>query len=197
VATETILGTALVTLEEAQVYLKRPSGTEDEIITRLINYCTAKIEQHTRRHLKTTAYTSTTKMVMNGSGDSSIECLEYPVTALAGAERLIDDVSTWQALDITGARFSSRGLIYLPRDFFPKGFRNVRLDVTAGILTSSVEWKGLVVLTLRYVQVAYQDYHLGRGRGTSIGAAGETVNLIDKPIPPDIAKELLPYQRWM
>ena len=183
---EALLTEALLTLEEVKLYIGETSTDRDELITRKINYATGQMESHVKvkRKLKSRASVFT----LDGTGELEIYAPEYPVTALASAEVLDVAGVVERALDITGCAFDSAGLIALRAEAFPKGTRNIKLTCTAGIVTTSAEWKALTGYALRWVQVMLADQTgIGRGLSMSIGGVQATADWT-YPMPPDLEK---------
>ena len=194
---ETLLVQALLTLEEAKVYLKRTTTTDDEVITRLINYATGQIEQFTDRQLKLRTYTGGGAIRFSGRGVNEVAFPQFPISTVDMIEVLDGTGAVIRELNITGWRASARGMLYLPNDGFERGYLNHVYTGAAGISTSSAEWKALTGICLRWVQVMFQDWHNGIGRGVAMTVGGNSVSLIDAPMPKDIRSALLPFARLM
>jgi len=133
-------------------------------------------------------------VVMDGTGSHWLELDEYPVAHFAGAS-LIESDGTERVLDTTNHRVNDFGRVWMPNDYFPRGFQNIKLALKSGIPSGSRQHKGLQKAFLRFMQVAFSDQQDGIGRGSSVGAGGESIQLINDPICKDIRFELFAYMR--
>lgn len=197
----TLLTEALVSIDEAKLYLKRQGldlgDDHDDLLKELINYATGQIESpaYTGRRLVSRTYTAGTALVVSGNGTSEIYAPEYPLTAVA-AVRSLDGNGTPTARVLTGMRFSPAGLIVLPHDVFPAGTRNIQIDCTAGIGLTSAQGKALQGAACRWIQVMLGDQNQGIGRGStmSIGGASFSANF-ETPMPRDVERVVRGFAR--
>ncbi|MEY2849601.1 MAG: hypothetical protein RI885_2268 [Actinomycetota bacterium] len=193
---ETLLTEALLSVDEAEVYLKITPGTATELLTRLINYVTGQFELHTLRHLKTRAY-SGNAMLVDGEGTNEIDAKEWPVTLLSAIKELALDGTVLRTLNISGARISAAGTIYLMNDVLAEGSLNHQLELTAGYVATSADWKAITGAALRYLQFMYVDQANVIGRGATISVGGESTSLPDIAMPKDVLRALAPFVRLL
>lgn len=196
-AVEPISDASFVTLEAARAYLDRETNQDfDAIISACVNGAAGRLERYTGRRLKSRAYAAATALVVDGEGRNELTLPEYPLTAIAEIrERYIDGTS--RKVIITNARFSEAGLLWLPNDYFGRGFRNIEIDCTAGYdqTLHPEAWADLRKCALRIVQVDFQDRVNQVGRGASFSVGGESLAFIDRPLPQDVEQILRDYRR--
>lgn len=187
---------ALLTLEEAQVYLRRADAAVADVIARGINYVTGAAEQYCARRLKRRAYAGATALVADGTGDNWVVLPEWPADVPTAARQVLGDGTT-EAVDLTGARVASDGVLYAYGVRFASGSRNYEFDVVAGYDATDHpgEWKALVAAALRWLQVWFQDHQNALGRGQNLSVGPESVSLALDPIPPDVKLALRPFRR--
>lgn len=200
-AVETLLAEALLTLEEAKLYLNRvlddggvaivPTALtvqDDELIVRMINYVTGQAELHTARKLKSRTYDVTNGyLYAEGEGSGEVDASEYPVTAVTAVEEMDSAGAVGRALNISGIRLDGGGLIRLPSDSFADGALH-RIAGTAGIVPGTAQWKAITGAALRWLEVMYQDQRNHFGRGATISVGAESITPIDTPMPKDVAR---------
>lgn len=198
----TLFSWALCTLDDAKTYLKRVTDDQVEIVKGLINEATAVIEMYCRRRLKSRTYNGTggnpPAWWVDGSGTAEVLTPEWPVTGVTTARYKSGDLAgTLVALDITQWYERPNGILVLPFQGFPKGIQNIELTVTAGYL-AGIHDRELLALKLaikRVLQVNWQDWDQGVGRGTGFNVAGQSVSLIDNDLPKDVKRILAPFER--
>lgn len=194
----------LTDLDTARAYLKSESTKDDPIIKGLVNHASTKIEMHCRRYLLARPYDDSSGVAgkrptlkLDGRGSATIMMTEYPINTITSmTERYADGVST-RPLNLTGLRIMTGHQVYLPNDSFAYGFRNIEVVCNLGYaaVTHDRERRALEAICLRWVQVLWQDRDAAIGRGTTFGVGGETVQLIQSAIPPDILDALRPFER--
>lgn len=200
---------ALCTLDDAKAYLKRSTDDDDPMITALVNEASAVIGRYCQRHLKSQLHDGATgnqpPFIVRGSGTSKQVLPEWPLTALTSVEYASDPAlatptssAGWAALSTIGWFEDGSGVLLLPNDVFPKNGL-VRVKATCGYV-SGVHDHHLMTLRAackRMVQIMYQDWDSGIGRGTGFSVAGQAVNLVDHAIPKDVESMLAPYVRLL
>lgn len=219
--TETLATYSFVTLADAKAYLSRGSVTvDDDPLAILVNVVAAALETECQRRLHTRDYNNTTgEMVLDaddgglvdrysragqyggfslGGGIAELTALEWPVTAVAGL-REVDTTGTSRTVTVTGWREIASGVIYLPNDSVSAGYANLFLSCTAGYDAAlhPREFQTLRMAQLRWIQVAFQDFYNGTGRGTGMNVGGDSISLIDQAIPKDVARMLAPFKRLL
>ena len=194
----------LTDLDTARAYLKAESTQNDDTIKQLVNHASSQIEMHCRRYLLARPYDTASGVAgkrptlkVNGDGGNKLFFPEYPINTVTSIlERYPDGVTT-RTLSLTGLVIMEGHKIYLPNDSFAKGYRNIEVVCNLGYAagTHDRERRAIEAACLRFVQVLWQDRDAAIGRGTSFGVAGESVQLIQTALPPDIEKALQPFVR--
>lgn len=198
---ESLITGALVDLARAKQYLQQPpvgadpDTSPDEMITQMINYATGQIRAHCGRQLLSGTLTA---QLHNGTGCNELRTREYPIVSVSAiVERLKDPAGTTRTLTITGLLIEGERTIRLPADTFTKGDQNIAITYVAGYASPARdhEIKAIQGAALRWIQVMWQDQSHGVGRGVTFGVGGESANLIDTPMPKDVALALAPFRR--
>lgn len=149
----------------------------------------------------TTVYFGSEQLLCDGYADDTAQSPEFPVTQLLAAYSIEDD-GTQTALDVSGARISSAGLIQLPNDSFPSGASNIALAVRAGYIQPSeteighrAECDALRRLSFRLAEVYYTDDLAMRGRTESNSFGNASASASTLRMPDDIEGAVLTFVR--
>lgn len=193
----------LVTLDEARDFLKRTNTDDDDAIAGYCDMVTALVEMRTRRKLKSRTYSGTTnneaKLIMNGTGTHEILMREYPVTNVTAVDVVSYDQSVTRTMALGGYRILDGGrAVQVPNDVFDKGQSNIEMTCVAGYNAAdhARDLATLKTVTLRWIQVLWQDKDLAVGRGSNIAVGGESLSFLGDAVPKDILTMLYPYERW-
>jgi hypothetical protein len=194
----------LTDLDTARAYLKSESTKDDPTITALVNHASSEIEMHCRRYLFARPYDTASGVAgkrptlkRDGDGSNIMFFPEYPINTVTSMTQRDDNGTTTRLLDITGLRILTGHQVRVPFDSFARGKQNIEIVCNLGYAagTNDRERRVLEAACLRWVQVLWQDRDAAIGRGTSFGVAGESVQLIQSSIPPDIEQALKPFVR--
>jgi len=135
---------ALITTTEFAAVFGSISDESDKYQT-LINQASSRIELFTHRSLKSTAYATATALILDGTGTDTIIIPHHPVTAIS--KLYIDSSRAFGAdTEILASRYRLRsleGIIVLYDTYFPELVGCVKLECTAGYVSTSPEWQVL------------------------------------------------------
>ena len=144
---------AIITQAEYAAVFDAITGEEDKYQT-LINQASSRIEMHTKRSLKSTAYAGATALILSGSGRDTIVVPHRPITAVShlyidaarefGADTEVD--STDYIID------TEAGTIRLFSGVFPDSPGTVKLECTAGYAPTDPRWQVLQAACLEIVR---------------------------------------------
>lgn len=187
---------ALVSLAEAKVHLGIGPGIVDfdARIEMIINSASAMIENYTKRKLTTQSYTQ----YFDGSGANKVLLHQWPVTELTAV--YVDGDSKFDANSLIQAEDYALEdeimVIYHDRTF-PRGYRNIRVDYTAGLGTVAddnipydLRWACMELVAWFYNSSSNQRIGI-----LSKGKQGESVSF-EQTLPQSIALMLEPYMRF-
>lgn len=189
---------ALVDLARAKSYMQRAGTTvDDDRLAEFLNYVTGQAESYTKRRLLSRTYVGSTALVHDGTGCDEIRVLEYPVTSVTAIRRRLTGATT-EALNITGLRLRYGRFIWLENDRFTSGDANIEIDCIAGYIQASheSEIKALQGAALRWIQVLYQDYQEGLGRGVTVNVGTGSISMIDAEMPKDVKGVFDQFKRF-
>lgn len=146
---------AFITWAEYKAALGVTDDTEQDRFQTLINQASARIELYTRRILKAQAFSSTTALILDGSGRDTLILPHHPVNSIS---KLYVDTSRVFASDseVAAAAFSLRkaeGMIILyDGGIFPRGIDVVKAECNAGYASTTSEWATLQTACLELVR---------------------------------------------
>ena len=149
-------------------------------------------------------------LVADGRNEYTVEgywklwCPEYPLHALYSV-KYRDESGALTSVTTTGYRIeASTGLIILPQDAGPVGEQNIEIECLAGYLPPAAGsrrgfdgWGSLKQLTLRAVEVLYQDWQQHHGRSGDLSVVNVTSRVYSFDWPEDIKRGLAAFaRRW-
>lgn len=153
----------------------------------LINQASSRISLYTHRTLKSNTYSGATALILDGHGRASIVAPHYPISTIdhlyVDSDRLFESDSE---IDEDDYRFDPEtGIITLYDDLFPDVLGCIKLECTAGYLTTDPRWQVLQSACLETVRWLDGRYGAAGGvglRSQSNADGGSTTWETDLPI---------------
>ena len=186
---------ALTTLERAKEQCQIPDAeTEiDNIMTRFINEASQRIENMTKRKLKSRTFTE----YQDGSGNSRILTRQWPVISVAevwldssseftDAAKMVD--SSYYHIDQQNEGLVMRGGCRK----FTRGIRNVKLVYDAGYATIPADLEGACLWMIEFLYEARSDERIG----TSTKSKGDENVSFLQDVPEFIKDTIDKYTRF-
>ncbi len=183
-------GLALADLESVREQLGFEDDSNDMTLIEFINRASSRIAGVCKRNLLAADRVYT----LDGTGTPEIIIPDYPVNSLDHAAYRLGEWNADYIVDLTDYSITDYGVVWLPRNVFPRGTQNVRLTANTGY-DADIPAHALVLDDLRdvcidVVRVYWQRQTNQIGDVADVSVGGRAERFIDEGLPASIIRKL-------
>jgi hypothetical protein len=178
---------ALATIEDVTQYMQLegpPSAGEAELVKRVINAATDRVERHCGRHFVGRAVTE----FYDGEGSKRLYLRMHPVVSVSQADYLAVDGSSYATYLSSDLLLDTRkGVLMLKGGYsWTHGIRNWQIQYTPGWATLGDVPSDVVLACMKLCAEYWRQYANRRDDIDSMSVDGQTVFYSRDPMPKDV-----------